>query len=238
VHNDECHSDETTLLNDEDWSSAGSTEEMQGADGTASAKATPKDRPGSAQGMPSGTSAGRKSKGLSPKPLGAKPPVGKASEAKASRPRGIKELNDAARLEPKGWGAASMLASIDFELIVALVARGGDAMKQRALSGHEALLRRTPRTRALMQARGSDRGVQAAMVVGVLVLLSFLQYLQQLAEPVLAQLPQALMSTHWLEIPIALVLGLRCSDLGSKLWAVCAPMPLPQSRCDRPSQSS
>jgi hypothetical protein len=240
LHSDECQlSDETTLLNDEDWSSAGSTSEA--ADGTLPTKAVAcKERPGSAQGLPSGTWPSRKtsSKGTSPKMAGAKPVPSKAVEAKAARPRGIKELNDATLLEPKGWGAASMLASIDLDLIVSLASRGADALKQRALVVHEALLRRTPRTRALVQAHGADRGVQAAMVVVALLLLFCLQSLQQMAEPMLAYayVPQAVSMSHWLEIPFALLLGLRCSDLGAKLWTVCAPVPLPQSRCDRPSQ--
>jgi len=220
---DECHSDETTLLNDEDWSSAGSDE-------THSSKETmPKERQASSSGLlPSPSSPSVARKRVSPKAAAAKPQAGKASDAKAGRPRGIKELNDAAFFEPKGWGAASFLASIDVELLSSLAGRGGDAIKVRLFAVTDGIARRTPRTRALVQAHGAQHSVQFGMVLVAMLLLSLLQ---KLTESLVVHAPASLAHLHvlhWLEIPLVLLLGLRCPDLGTKLWSLMVPQPQPQ----------
>lgn len=231
---DECHSDETTLLNDEDWSSAGSdeTHSQTAADGTGLSKQTvPKERQASSSGLlPSPSSPSVARKRVSPKAAAAKPQAGKSSDAKAGRPRGIKELNDAAFFEPKGWGAASFLASIDVELLSSLAGRGGEAVKVRLFAVTDGIARRTPRTRALVQAHGAQHSVQFGMVLVAMVLLSLLQ---KLTESLVLHAPAALAHLHllhWLEIPLVLLLGLRCPELGTKLWSLIVPQPQPQQQ--------
>ena len=211
------HSDETTVFNDEDWSSAGSAEEPRPASpAVAHDAAATLAKDGSAAAAPSSPGA-RKRQATTKAKAAEKPPPPPA------KPRGLRELNDAPPLQA-GGSAASMLAAIDFELVSGVVGTAAAAASRCAAAQYERVLAHTPRTRALVEAHGAERSTQIGLVL--IVLLVILMLPPASWPPTLPELG----ASRWLELPLGLALSLRVNDLGHRLWALCTPHPVSHSR--------
>jgi hypothetical protein len=216
---DEGHSDQTTLLNDEDWSSlsAGSAEDPRPSSPDAHTDGTPTSGPASSPGREKlGVNGGVKRSPCKTKP------ADKAG-APPCKPHVLRELRDAPLLESRG-SAASMLAAIDLDLIVSVTSAAAAVASRCAGALYERLLTHTPRTRALVLKHGAERHAQMALV---LVALLFLLMLPT------SRLPPSLgelVAPRWLELPIGLILGLKVNDLGNKLWTMCTPCPTQHGR--------
>jgi len=216
---DEGHSDQTTLLNDEDWSSlsAGSAEDPRPSSPDAHTDGTPTSGPASSPGREKlGVNGGVKRSPCKTKP------ADKAG-APPCKPHVLRELRDAPLLESRG-SAASMLAAIDLDLIVSVTSAAAAVASRCAGALYERLLTHTPRTRALVLKHGAERHAQMALV---LVALLFLLLLPT------SRLPPSLgelVAPRWLELPIGLILGLKVNDLGNKLWTMCTPCPTQHGR--------
>ena len=208
---DEGHSDQTTLLNDEDWSSvsAGSAEDPRPGSPDAHTDSAPTSGPAS-----------------SPERVKRSPcktkPADKAG-APPCKPHVLRELRDAPLLESRG-SAASMLAAIDLDLVVSVTSAAAAVASRFAGAQYERLLTHTPRTRALVLKHGAERHAQMALVL--VALLSLLLLPTSRLPPSLGELG----APRWLELPIGLILGLKVNDLGNKLWTLCTPCPTQHGR--------
>lgn len=223
---DEDHSDETQLLNEEDWSrtSDGSGEEaaLASRDGardastTATGGATPKKRIGNCNVASKRLGESHKGGGYGHA----------ASDGRQSRPRGgIKELNDAPPLE---HCRRSLLATIDADMVASAARVAASIAKRAAAAPLEAALRVTPRTQTWLATRGTEPMEQLFFVV--IVVAALLAVPNASMPPTLAELD----ATRWIELPMGLVLSLTFNDLGSKLWWLCAPVASSRSAWKRP----
>ena len=211
---DEGHSDQTTLLNDEDWSSAGSAEEP---------------RPASPDAQSPDTVVGKEGGIVAPMRKRA-PPKGKASEKAQSAPSRPRELQDAPPLESRG-SAASMLASIDLELVASAASAAAGAASRCAAAQYERALSHTPRMRALVRTHGAEAYAQVGLVLLAVLVLLVLPTSQ--LPPSLGELS----ASRWLELPLGLLLGLKVNDVGTQLWSLCTPCPAPGPAPDKAAHS-
>ncbi len=208
---DENRSDQTTLLNDEDWSSAGSTEEPR----PASPDAQTDGAAASTSGSPSPSTRGKR--------LAQQSKAADKAAAQPSKPRILRELRDAPLLESRR-SAASMLAAIDFDLVVSAACFVAAAASRCVGAHYERVLTHTPRTRALVRRHGAERHTQMALAFMALLLLLVLP------TSWLPPTPGELGASRWLELPVGLVLGIKVNDLGNKLWTLCTPCPTQHGR--------
>ena len=215
-HNsDEGHSDETQLLNEEDWSSAGSAEDsgqQQPSSTTTTAAGAAVVAASAAAGVSPSVSS-KKRAAASSKAGFAKP----ASDGGKPKGRGgMKEFNDAQPLESR---APSLLASIDLEMIAGGFGRVVGACERLVAVPIGAVFARTPHTQAWLGANGTKPHVQllACMLLVVLMMMVPTDGLP----PALLELAQS----RWVEVPlgVGLVIQFGTSDLGGRLWGLCAP---------------
>ena len=206
-------SDKTLLLNDDDWSSNGDEtgEDSPRAD---ACKQSNVDDPGAA------------SKDETSLKLSSSHSISALRKRSTSKPRGIKELNDAGgmQLEQRASGLASILASIDADLVVGFARSAYHVVLGWTAAMHQCLLARTPQTRAFIAAHGADRAVQFAIAAVAMVLLHSLP--SSYFPPALVNLP----GSRWVELPIGLLMALKINELGPELWSICSPTPANRGR--------
>ena len=204
---DEGYSEETQLLNEEDWSSAGSAEEPPTPSGATPAAAA------SGTAHPAAASPTSPKKRVAAGPGAKRGAEHKAVDAKA-KSRGIKELRDAAPLEAR---VPSLLTSIDLDAILNATGSAATAATRLAAVPYAYALARTPRTQAWIAAHGTEPKVQLGFALFALLLLLMLptDYLP----PTLGELG----ASKWIEVPVGLVLALKFNDLGSRLWSLFTP---------------